>query len=315
MKTSFVPRVWIRRRFCRDLVAGVAGACLLSGRLVRAAEAFQLRYVLASSMYGTSKLEEIVPEVRETGAEHIDIWPRVHGNQREQMEAMGHDAFAALLEKHKVRVGVLTRYDLGPTRLQPEMAVAKRFKVPVIVTGSGGPKDLQGEDLKAAVKKFAEQVKPHAEAAEKHGVTIAIENHSSSLINAPDSLRWLAELAPTRVGIALAPYHLPQKSELIAELIRDCGTRIAHFYAWEHGKGSTQKLPKEEELTQLPGRGPLDFVPILAALKKVGYGGFTEIFMHPVPRGVPIRESTAKVTEEINQVRNGYLAKCLTKVG
>ena len=51
------------------------------------------------------------------------------------------------------------------------------------------------------------------------------------------------------------------------------------------------------------------------ALKKVGYRGFTSIFMHPVPRGVPIRESTAKVSEEINQVREGYLAKCLARVG
>lgn len=309
------PPACSRRLFCRDLAAGLAGACFLSGRLIRAAEAFQLRYVLASSMYGTAKLAEIVPEVRKTGAEHIDLWPRPHGNQREQLDEMRHDAFAALLEKHRVKVGVLTRYDLGATRLQPEMAVAKRYAVPVIVTGSGGPKDLQGDDLKAAVKKFAEQLKPHAEAADKHGLTIAIENHGNSLIDAPDSLRWLAELAPRRVGIALAPYHLPQKPELIADLVRDCGARIVHFYAWEHGKGSTQKLPKEDELLQLPGRGSLDFVPILAALKKVGYGGYTEIFMHPVPRGVPIRESTAEVTEEINRVRNGYLAKCLDKVG
>lgn len=253
-------------------------------------------------------------EVRKTGSEHVDIWPRIHGNQREQMDAMGHDAFVALLDKHRVKVGILTRYDLGAMRLQPEMAVAKRFAVPLIVTGSGGPKDLQGDDLKAAVKKFAEQLKPHAEAAEKHGVTIAIENHGNSLIAAPDSLRWLAELAPRSVGIALAPYHLPQKPELIADLICDCGPRIVHFYAWEHGKGSTQKLPKEEELLQLPGRGPLDFVPILAALKKVKYGGFTEIFMHPVPRGIAIRDSTASVTEEINKARNDYLAKCLDKI-
>jgi sugar phosphate isomerase/epimerase len=266
MKAFSTPCVWSRRRFCRDLAAGVASACFLSGRLIRAVETFQLRYVLASSMYGTTKLEEIVPEVHKTGAEHIDLWPRIHGNQREQMEAMGHDAFAALLEKHRVKVGVLTRYDLGALRLQPELLVAKRFAVPIIVTGSGGPKDLQGEDLKAAVKRFAEQMKPHAEVAGKNGVTIAIENHSNSLINSPDSLRWLAELAPTHVGIALAPYHLPQEPKLIADLVRDCGARVVHFYAWEHGKGSTQKLPKEEELMQLPGRGQLDFVPILAAL-------------------------------------------------
>ena len=56
---------------------------------------FELNYILASCMYGTLPLAEIVPEVQKIGSEHIDIWPRVHGNQREQVESMGNEAFAA----------------------------------------------------------------------------------------------------------------------------------------------------------------------------------------------------------------------------
>jgi len=300
-----------RRQFLHQ-----AAAVAALGGTVRAAEQFALRYVLASCMYGTAPLADILPEVARTGATHIDIWPRVHGNQREQMDMMGLDAFAALLDRHRVKLGVLTRYDLGALRLQPEMAVAQRFGAKVIVTGSGGPKGLTGADLKAAVAKFVETLKPHVAAAEKHGVTIAIENHGNSLINSPDSLRWLAEQAPSKhLGIAFAPYHLPQQPDLLAELIGACAPRIALFYAWEHGMGCMTKLPKEQELMQLPGRGPLDFVPLLAALKKSNYTGWTEIFMHPTPRGVPILDSTARVTAEINRVREGYLARCLAKVG
>ena len=40
---------------------------------------------------------------------------------------MGHDAFAALIEKHGVKLGCLTRYDLGPLKLAEEMKVAQRF--------------------------------------------------------------------------------------------------------------------------------------------------------------------------------------------
>jgi sugar phosphate isomerase/epimerase len=54
----------------------------------------------------------------------------------------------------------------------------------------------------------------------------------------------------------------------------------------------------------MPGRGKLDFQPILAALKKIGYQGWTEIFMHPVPRGIPILETVPKITEEINRARS-----------
>jgi hypothetical protein len=42
----------------------------------------------------------------------------------------------------------------------------------------------------------------------------------------------------------------------------------------------------------------------------IHYRGWTEIFMHPVPRGIPIRDTTPAVTTEINCARD-YLAKCL----
>ena len=65
-------------------------------------------------------------------------------------------------------------------------------------------------------------------------------------------------------------------------------------------------MPKEQELLQMPGRGDLDFRLIVKALKQVNYDGFTEIFMHPVPRGIPILPTATEVTAEINRSR-GYL--------
>ena len=63
-------------------------------------------------------------------------------------------------------------------------------------------------------------------------------------------------------------------------------------------------------MLQMPGRGALDFRPILAALEKINYQGWTEIFMHPFPRGIPIQETVPKVTAEINRARK-YLDTCL----
>ena len=266
---------------------------------------FELDYILASCMYGTLPLAEIVPEVKRIGSERIDIWPRVHGNQREQVESMGNAAFAALLATHGVGLGISTRFDLGPFGLEEEMAFAQEFGASLIVTGSTGPKGLAGEELRAAVSDFAEGLKPHIAAAEKHGITISIENHSSALIESPDSMRWLIEFTDSPyLGIALAPYHLPDDAELVAQLIADLGQGLALFYAWQHGMGCHEKLPKEQELMQMPGRGTLDFAPILAALKKINYSGWTEIFMHPVPRGIPILDTTADVTGEINRARH-----------
>ena len=266
---------------------------------------FQLNYILASCMYGTLPLAEIVPEVKKIGSDRIDIWPRVHGDQREQVESMGNDAFAELLATHRIGLGISTRFDLGPFGLAEEMRFVKEFGAPLIVTGSQGPKDLTGEELRTAVAEFAEALKPHITAAEKHDITISIENHSSALIESPDSMKWLIEFTDSpHLGIALAPYHLPDDAQLVAQLIEDLGQGLALFYAWQHGMGCHEKLPKAQELMQMPGRGSLDFAPILSALKKINYTGWTEIFMHPVPRGIPILDSIADVTDEINRARH-----------
>ena len=303
-----------RRQFL-GAVAATATAPALAAR-----PKFRLNYILSSSMYGRLPLKEILPEVTKTGADTIDIWPRVHGNQREQIEDMGHEAFAKMLRSHKtskgiLRMGCITRYDLGPFGLQKEMAFAKKFGTKVMVCGGRGQRGLKGAELKTEVKKFAELMKPHLAAAETAGVTIAIENHSSNLINTPDSLKWLAEFAPSKhLGIALAPYHLETlgvDAAGHAALIKALSNRIAMFYAWQHGMGCSKKLPKEQELLQMPGRGKLDFTPIVGALKQINYNGLTSIFMHPVPRGIPILSTAAQCTTEINRART-YLEKCLS---
>lgn len=303
-----------RRQFL-GAVAATATAPALAAR-----PKFRLNYILSSSMYGRLPLKEILPEVTKTGADTIDIWPRVHGNQREQIEEIGHEAFTKMLRSHKtskgiLRMGCITRYDLGPFGLQKEMAFAKKFGTKVMVCGGRGQRGLKGAELKTEVKKFAELMKPHLAAAETAGVTIAIENHSSNLINTPDSLKWLAEFAPSKhLGIALAPYHLETlgvDAAGHAALIKALGNRIAMFYAWQHGMGCSKKLPKEQELLQMPGRGKLDFTPIVGALKQVNYNGLTSIFMHPVPRGIPILPTAAQCTTEINRART-YLEKCLS---
>ncbi len=303
-----------RREICRMAAAGtLLGWGVCSSADSDDQSSFSLCYILASSMYGTTRLEEILPQVAKTGATHIDIWPRGHADQREQIEAMGHDRFAELLKKHNVRLGMSTCYNLGPLRLQSEMRFVKKLGGRLLICGSVGPKNVTGADCKRAVKQFVEKMKPHTARAEELGLVIGIENHANALVCSPESLRYLADLSNSpSLAIALAPYHLPQDPKLLARLIEDIGPRLAHFYAWGHGQGCHKKLPKAEELEQMPGRGTLDFGPLLTALKKINYRGWTEIFMHPVPRGIPILETTAKVTDEINRARR-YLDKLIER--
>lgn len=308
----------LNRRHFNRCVLGSAGAAALPGidnncDVTADDKEFKFRYIVGSSMYGYTDIVEIMPEVAKTGATALDIWPKVHGNQREQLDEMGEEKFAALLKQHNVSLSCITQYKLGPFGIQDEMRLAKRFGCTTMVCGGKGPVGLKGSELKAAVGKFIEQMKPHLAVAEETGVTIAIENHANNLIDSPDSLKWLVELRPSEhLAVALAPYHLPQDEKLISDLIRTLDDGIAMFYAWQHGMGCHTKLPKELELLQMPGRGSLDFVPLVSALREINYRGWTEIFMHPVPRGIPILETTTAVTKEINRSR-AYLAECVKK--
>lgn len=263
------------------------------------------KHLLSSSLFGYSRLEEILPIAKRLGINSLDIWPKVHGNQREQLAEMGEDKFVELLSNNGCRLDCLTQYPLGPFGLADEMRLAKRLGCQTIVTGSGGPKGLQGDELKASIREFVEKLKPHLELAHKTGVRIAIENHANSLLDSPDSMRWLCEMRPSdRLGIAFAPYHLPQNQELLSKLVRDVLPCIEVFYAWQHGKGCMQAQPKHDERLQLPGRGSLDFLPLFRELRRGNYNRWVEVFMHPFPRGIPIAEEMPEVFELLSEAKS-----------
>jgi sugar phosphate isomerase/epimerase len=285
-----------RRHFIQTLSA------IATTRVLAVEKAWTLNYMLASSMYGNLPLAEILPEVKKTGAAGIELWPMKHGTQREELDQIGVEKFAAMLKAHDISFGGSTRYDLGPFKLTDEIKLVKQLGGSFIVTGGAGDwKDISSDQLKSNVKQFVEKMKPHAAIAAENGVVIAIENHINNLIDTPDSLRWLSDdiRAIPGIGIALAPYHLPQDSALLVDLIKHIGAKMTLFYAWEHGLGCMKAMPKEEELQQMPGRGKLDWKPLLTALKEINFTGPTEIFMHPTPRGIPILPTAAETTAEI----------------
>ena len=296
-------KVVSRRGFTASVVAGLVAVSAGAASAAPApAAAWTPRFVVASCMYGTAPLETVLAELPRLGTPLVDLWPRHHGSQREDAAALGDEAFAALLEKHAARLAMTTRYDLGPARLREELPFLARHGATLVVANSGGPAGLAAAEVRREIARFIEEMKPVIEAAEQHGVSIAIEGHSKMLVGSPDSLRIFAELAPSpRLGLALAPAHLPPDSALVAALVRDLGAALAHVYAWQHSAGvfDMKPVPLETQLEQLPGVGPFDFRPLMRALREIGYAGLIEPFMHPTPRGIPIVPETAGVTERI----------------
>jgi len=271
----------------------------------KAGAGWKFKYMAASSMYGDLPLATILPEVKKTGASAIELWPKKHGTQREEMDALGHEKVAEMIKAEGLTFGGTTRYDLGPFKLTKEIGIVKKMGGTLIVAGGSGDYKVSPEQLKKNVRGFVEKIKPHAALAAENGLTIGIENHVNNLIDKPDSLRWLADMTRdlAGIGIALAPAHLPQEPELLAELIKHCGDKLTLFYAWARGRGFSKPMPKEEELEQMPGRGKLDWRPLVKALKDINFTGPTEIFMHHTPRGIPILPTAGEVTAEMARAR------------
>lgn len=252
-------------------------------------------------MYGYAPLREILPEITRIGVNSIDLWPKVHGSQREELDSLGEQAFGDLLKQHNVTLGCLSQYKLGPFALRDEIQLARRLDCPLIVTMVKGGKGPAGSKQREAIDAFAKKMRPEFARAADANVTIAIENHGSSLIENEDGIRWLMDACEgPGFGFALAPAHLPQEPDLIARVIRDAGPRLKLFYAWQYGKGFRKPMPHDDEMMQMPGRGPLDFGPLVSALAEIQFDGPSEVMMHPTPRGIPIEPSNKKVTEVID---------------
>ncbi len=85
-----------RRQFHASVSAMAAGPLLQHPLRADDTEPFSLQCILGSCLYGYQYVGEVLSEVRKTGALAIDIWPKVHGNQREQLTDLGEEKFATM---------------------------------------------------------------------------------------------------------------------------------------------------------------------------------------------------------------------------
>ncbi len=73
---------------------------------------FKLDYMLASCMYGKLDVQECIAQVTEIGATYIDLWPPSHGDQRDQIDSIGHNHYLKACVAAGVKPQMTTRYDL-----------------------------------------------------------------------------------------------------------------------------------------------------------------------------------------------------------
>lgn len=288
-----------RRAFLSTATWGAAVGALPPGILhlcastAQAAPAWRMRLSCSSIEFTKLPIEAACQRMAELGFEAIDVWSAHAGcpHLDDVQQRLGAEGLKDLLAKHKLKLFAFSVYAGGYRKYAELLGKAGGG---VAVRGSAGP--CKPGELASTMKKFVEALKPDLELAEKHNSYLAIENHGHALLDSVDSIKAFVDTNRNpRLGIALAPYHVQALKMSVEEAIVAAGRQLFFFYAWQHTPGTGQ----------LPGVGPTDFTPWLAALAKVGYGGYVNPFMH----GEPEPETMARLLAKSRD----YLKDCYAK--
>lgn len=281
-----------RRQFLQQLT--VTAAALAAARTGFAEPSWKMKLSCSSINFVSLPIEQACERIAALGFEAIDIWGPIFKCKHldEVRDRLGADGLKALLEKHRLRLFAFSVYGGGYAKFAELLG---KCGGGVAIHGSAG--GCKPEELTSKMKAFLEKLKPEAELAEKHNSYVAIENHGGALLRTVDSIKAFVDLNQNpRIGIALAPYHIQAGKESVEDAIAAAGSQLLFFYAWQNAPG----------VGQLPGHGPADFTPWLAALAKINYRGYVNPFLHHEPPP----EETSKALEKSRD----YLRACCAKL-
>jgi len=248
--------------------------------------------------FSSLSVEKACKRIAALGFAAVDFWHAGFGcpHLDEIEKRLGPKGLQDLLAKCHLKLYAFSCYNVGANAGYPRFAE-------LLGKAGGGLAVREArygkvQDLTAEMKAFLGQLKPELELAEKFNSRIAIENHTDSLLSTEDSFKAFVELNRNpRLGIALAPYHVQAARISVEEVIGIVGKQLFFFYAWQNGEG----------MKQLPGVGPTDFTPWIAALARAGYAEYVNPFMHGHPGPDEMARGLATARD--------YLVRCHQKAG
>jgi len=291
---SIDRREFLAKTAATTAAAMAAGSLMTGPGSARAAEGrWPMKLSCSSINFASLPIEKACERIAALGFEAIDIWSAHAGcpHLDDVLNRLGPDGLKEVLAKNKLKLYAFSTYSGGYARYAELLG---KCGGGVAIQGSAG--GCKPEELTSRMKAFLEGCKPLAELAEKNDSYLAIENHGHALLNSVDSMKAFADLNTNpRLGIALAPYHVQGLNLSVEDAIAACGKHLFFFYAWQRAPG----------VNQLPGHGPTDCTPWIAALAKISYRWYVNPFLHHEPSP---EETSAALAKSV-----AYLKECYAK--
>jgi sugar phosphate isomerase/epimerase len=150
----------------------------------------------------------------------------------------------------------------------------------IMVVGSPKQRSLQpGVTREQAVGWTMATLRDAVRRAEDRGVTICVEPLSPAetnfIVTAAEAIDFAQRFQSPNVKIILDVKAMCSEQKPIPQIIRDSWPHYAHFHA-------------NDRNLRWPGSGDVDFKPIAAALKEVGYAGFVSVEVFKFDEGAEV---------------------------
>jgi sugar phosphate isomerase/epimerase len=245
-----------------------------------------MKFSICNEIFKDWKLEDTLAYAARLGYDGVEIAPFTLANSVADIPASSRQAMREAAARNKIAIAGIHWVLVKPEGLyinHPDRSIrdrtAKYFcdlvnfcadlggKIMVV----GSPKQrnvMQDVTREQATEWAAVTFRPAVMQAEQRDVTICFEPLAPAETNfintAADALQFVQRVPSPRFKIILDVKAMCSESKPIPQIIHDSWPHFAHFHANDRNlKG--------------PGFGDVDFKPIAAALKEVGYQGFVSV--------------------------------------
>jgi sugar phosphate isomerase/epimerase len=238
------------------------------------------KYSYNSLVYYGEEISDSVKRVADCGYDAIEIYG--------EPDVLDPQEVKKLCEDHEIKVSsICSIYTEERDLASPDPTVRKNAlsyvkRVADLAAGTGSPvmiiaptacMKLKGWKDPAEERKWAiEGLQKGGEYANSVGVGITIEawnRYETYWLNRLDQcLDIIRELDLENVGVMGDTFHMNIDESSIADALRLAGSRLTHVHLADSNRAA-------------PGKGHLDFKPILQALKDINYGGYLTFELLP----------------------------------
>jgi sugar phosphate isomerase/epimerase len=168
-------------------------------------------------------------------------------------------------------------------RMQDHILFASELGASVVIGSVRGRLDDRSPEARQRCYDIAvEATRSLAEFAAAHGIGLTVESinrYETNFLNTvAETLEFIGRVGAPNVGLLADTFHMNIEESSLVEPLRLAGRKLHHVHLVDSNR-------------RAPGLGHLDFIPIAAVLREIGYTGCVSAEVLPLPD-----DETAAVT-------------------